>query len=167
MKIVYAVIIIGVFILGGWYFFGNDAEVTDIDTSADETNVSSESTNQENSGNSESTNGTSGTTLKTETSVNGGATVSNKKTFDLSGSNFQFDVKEIRVKKGDAVTINFSAAEGFHDWVVDEFKAATSQVRPGTPTSVTFVADKTGTFAYYCSVGSHRSQGMVGKLIVE
>jgi len=40
-------------------------------------------------------------------------------------------------------------------------------VTPGTPTSVTFVADKTGTFEYYCSVGNHRAQGMVGKLIVE
>lgn len=34
-------------------------------------------------------------------------------------------------------------------------------------TSVTFVADETGTFEYYCSVGNHRGQGMIGKLIVE
>lgn len=34
-------------------------------------------------------------------------------------------------------------------------------------TSVTFVADTLGTFEYYCSVGNHRAQGMVGNLVVE
>lgn len=87
--------------------------------------------------------------------------------FDVSGVNFAFDVTEMRVKEGDTVTVNFESAEGFHDWVVDEFDAATEQVRPGTPTSVTFVADKAGTYEYYCSVGSHRANGMVGTLIVE
>ncbi len=86
---------------------------------------------------------------------------------DVKGTNYAFDVDEIRVKEGDTVTINFESADGFHDWVLDEFEAATAQVRPGTPTSVTFVAERAGTYEYYCSVGSHRAQGMVGKLIVE
>lgn len=89
------------------------------------------------------------------------------KVFSVNGTNFAFDVTEIRVKEGDTVTINFESQDGFHDWVVDEFDAATEKVRPGTPTSVTFVADKAGTYEYYCSVGSHRAQGMVGTLIVE
>lgn len=88
-------------------------------------------------------------------------------TFTVTGTNFAFDVTEMRVKEGDTVTVNFEAAEGFHDWVIDAFDAATDQVRPGTPTSVTFVADAAGTYEYYCSVGSHRAQGMVGTLIVE
>lgn len=88
-------------------------------------------------------------------------------TFTISGTNFAFDVTEMRVKEGDTVTVNFESADGFHDWVVDEFNAATEKVRPGTPTSVTFVADKKGTYEYYCSVGSHRANGMVGTLIVE
>jgi plastocyanin len=89
------------------------------------------------------------------------------KVFTVKGVNYGYDVKEIKVKKGDTVTINFISSDGFHDWVVDEFKAATKKVQPGTPTSVTFVADKQGTFEYYCSVGQHRVHGMVGKLIVE
>lgn len=89
------------------------------------------------------------------------------KVFAVKGVNFGFDVKEIRVKQGDTVTVNFTSSDGFHDWVLDEFKAATGRVQPGTPTSITFVADKKGTFEYYCSVGSHRAHGMVGKLIVE
>ena len=94
-------------------------------------------------------------------------TIASTKVFNLSGVNFAFDVEEIRVQEGDTVTINFESAEGFHDWVVDEFDAATDKVRPGTPTSVTFVADTAGTYEYYCSVGNHRAEGMVGSLIVE
>lgn len=86
---------------------------------------------------------------------------------EISGFNYGYSQDEIRVKEGDTVTINFVSDDGFHDWVVDEFDAATEKVRPGTPTSVTFVADTAGTYEYYCSVGSHRAQGMVGTLIVE
>lgn len=89
------------------------------------------------------------------------------KTFTVTGKNFEFNVEEIRVKKGDKVKINFTSESGFHDWVVDEFNAKTAQVLTGKSSSVEFIADKTGTFEYYCSVGAHRQQGMVGKLIVE
>ena len=89
------------------------------------------------------------------------------KTFEVSGTNFAFSLEEIRVKKGDKVTINFVSADGFHDWVVDEFNAATEKVQTGEKTSVTFVADQEGMFEYYCSVGQHRANGMVGTLIVE
>jgi plastocyanin len=91
----------------------------------------------------------------------------NAKVFNVKGVNYGFDVKEIRVKKGDTVTIEFESTDGFHDWTVDAFGAATDKVQPGTPASVTFVADEAGTFEYYCSVGQHRAHGMVGKLVVE
>ena len=89
------------------------------------------------------------------------------KTFNIGGVNFAFDVKEIRVKKGDTVTINFTSNGGLHNWTVGEFSAATTRVNSGASTSITFVADKVGTFEYYCNVGNHRAQGMIGNLIVE
>jgi len=89
------------------------------------------------------------------------------KVFNLTGKMFAFSQTEIRVNKGDTVTINFSSTEGFHDWTVDEFNARTKQVNTGEPASVTFTADKTGTFEYYCSVGQHRAMGMKGNLIVK
>ena len=89
------------------------------------------------------------------------------KVFNLTGENFAFSTKEIRVQEGDTVIINFESTGGFHDWVIDEFGAATEKVREGEKTTVTFVADKAGTYEYYCSVGEHRAAGMVGKLIVE
>jgi plastocyanin len=89
------------------------------------------------------------------------------KVFNVSGENFAFDVKEMRVKEGDTVTINFTSADGFHDLVIDEFNARTEREQTGGTSSVTFVASKAGTFEYYCSVGQHRVNGMVGNLIVE
>lgn len=95
------------------------------------------------------------------------AVQSETKVFNVSGTNFAFDVKEIKVKKGDTVTINFTSEGGFHDWAVDEFRAFTDRVNAGDSSSVTFVADTAGAFEYYCSVGSHRANGMIGTLIVE
>jgi len=89
------------------------------------------------------------------------------KSFTVLGSPFQFDVKEIRVKQGDTVRITFTNTEGFHDWVVDGFNARTKQLQAGQSETITFTADKTGTFEYYCSVGNHRELGMVGRLVVE
>jgi len=98
--------------------------------------------------------------------------VNTVKTFSLTGENFKFtldgvDNPDIVVNKGDTVRIEFKSVGGFHDWKVDEFGASTSQVRDTDgPTSVEFVADKAGTFEYYCSVGQHRANGMRGNLIV-
>jgi plastocyanin len=89
------------------------------------------------------------------------------KEFTLQGSNFKFDVKEIKVNKGDTVKVTFKSAGGTHDFVLDEFDVKTKVLSDGGEETVTFVADKTGEFEYYCSVGQHRQMGMVGKLIVE
>src|SRR3989338_3372421 len=89
------------------------------------------------------------------------------KEFNVDGSNFKFSVAEMKVNKGDTVKVTFNNVEGMHDWVVDEFNARTKQIQAGESETITFVADQTGTFEYYCSVGKHRQMGMVGNLIVE
>lgn len=89
------------------------------------------------------------------------------KTFTLDGKPFAFSLKEIRVKEGDVVTITLTNSGGLHDWVVDEFNARTKQIKQGETDTIEFVADKAGTYEYYCSVANHRQLGMVGKLIVE
>lgn len=95
------------------------------------------------------------------------ATETDVKVVTVKGSPFKFDVTEIKVKVGEKVRIKFESTQGTHDWVVDEFNARTKVVNTGETDSVVFVADKAGTFEYYCSVGNHRAQGMVGNLIVE
>ena len=89
------------------------------------------------------------------------------KVFEISGENFKFSLGEIKVKEGDRVKIVFTNSGGFHDWVIDEFDVSTPQIETGETVEVEFVADKKGTFEYYCSVGSHRQLGMRGNLVVE
>lgn len=89
------------------------------------------------------------------------------KTFEVTGKSFEFNPREIRVKKGDRVRINFTSTEGFHDWTIDGYDLDTKQIQVSQTDSVEFVADKTGTFEYFCSVGNHRQMGMVGQLVVE
>jgi nitrite reductase (NO-forming) len=90
----------------------------------------------------------------------------NRVTINVDGGNFKFSPNKIEVKKGDTVEIVFKNTEGFHDFVIDEFNAKTSQIQAGKTETVTFVADKTGSFEYYCSVGTHRQMGMKGTLVV-
>ena len=95
------------------------------------------------------------------------------KTFVITSSRLRFYMNgienpDMRVKEGDRVKIEFTSEEGFHDWRIDEFNAATQKVRPGNETTfVEFIADKKGKFEYYCTVGQHRANGMKGNFIVE
>ncbi|OGY39306.1 MAG: hypothetical protein A2418_00465 [Candidatus Brennerbacteria bacterium RIFOXYC1_FULL_41_11] len=87
--------------------------------------------------------------------------------FVFTASDFKYSLTELRVKKGDLVKIVLQNKEGFHDLKIDEFGVATEKLRVGQEDVVEFVADKIGTFEYYCSIGSHRLMGMKGNLIVE
>lgn len=89
------------------------------------------------------------------------------KTFTVEGSSFKFVPNIIKVKKGDTVTVTFKNVGGTHDFVIDEFDVKSNQIGDEEEEDVEFVADKIGTFEYYCSVGNHRKMGMVGQLIVE
>lgn len=95
------------------------------------------------------------------------AATSEAKIFTIEGSSFKFVPNVIKVKKGDNVTITFKNIGGTHDFVIDEFDVKTSQIGDSEEEDVEFVAEKVGTFEFYCSVGNHRQMGMVGKLVVE
>lgn len=71
------------------------------------------------------------------------------------------------VNFGDAVRVTYRNALGTHDWTIDEFNAKTKLLNAGEEETVEFVADKKGTFEFYCSVPGHREAGMKGMLIVE
>jgi len=89
------------------------------------------------------------------------------KTFNVTAKNFSFSPSQITVNKGDTVKIVLTSQGGTHDWVVDQFNAKTSLVSDGQTATVQFVANKAGTYEYYCSVGNHRQMGMVGTLTVK
>lgn len=76
-----------------------------------------------------------------------------------------FSLKEITVKQGDRVRIKVTNTKGTHDFTVDEF--GIKKVTPlNEETVIEFVADKAGTFEYYCSMPGHRARGQLGKLII-
>lgn len=111
---------------------------------------------------------TTSPTASTNSSVSTVDSTENTVRFRVEGQNFSFDIKEITVKKGQTVTIEFVNVGGMHDWVLDEFAGArTSVIKTGETATITFVADTVGTFQYYCSVSNHRARGMVGTFIVK
>lgn len=89
------------------------------------------------------------------------------RTFAIDGGNYYFSPAEMRVKKGDTVKITFTNSGGMHDLRIDDFGIATKKLTNGQSETVTFVADKAGSFKFYCSIGSHEAMGMKGILIVE
>ena len=89
------------------------------------------------------------------------------KEFIVTGKNFSFMPSLITVKKGDTVKVTFKNENGFHDFKIDEFYVVARRINSGAEESVEFVANKIGSFEYYCSVGSHRAMGMSGTLKVE
>lgn len=90
------------------------------------------------------------------------------KEFTLDSFEFGYDRKTLTVQKGDTVTITLTNSGKMpHDWIVDEFTGAkTKQIKNGETDTITFVADTAGEYEFYCSVGKHRAQGMVGTLTV-
>ena len=86
--------------------------------------------------------------------------------FNLKASNFAYSQSSLTVKEGQEVTINLDITEGFHDIKIDGV-VQTQASGEGTSQVAKFTAPKKGTYEFYCSVGSHRSMGMVGTLIVE
>jgi len=158
MKIFTILIVIVLLAGAGWYFMGGDMDALTGDEGSSETEMMEEGAEGDSM-----MEGEDGAMME----EHDGAMMEQGATFEVTGKNFEFSETEIRVKEGDKVTINFESTDGLHDWVIDEFEAKTDQVRPGTKTSVTFTADKAGEYEFYCSVGQHRAQGMVGKLIVE
>lgn len=152
-KLIIAIIVVLVLVVGGAYLVGlNETEApADTDTQ-DQTQQEDMNTDTED----EMENGTT-----TEEGMPEPVTI------NITGENFEFPEDEIRVPKGAEITINFTSTDGFHNWAVDQFDAATERVNTDGSSSVTFIADTAGSFPFYCSVGNHRHLGMEGTLIVE
>lgn len=75
---------------------------------------------------------------------------------------------KLNVSVGDQVTVIVTdEVADTHNFHVDGFNVQTADVSaPGASSSVTFVADQQGTFAYYCAIPGHREMGMQGSLVV-
>lgn len=164
-SLITIIIIIIVAILGFWYFSGQETSTNPTDDTATSDTQTGSQNPTPNSGNSTTNNNeTDGTDAGM---IDDGTIPSEAREFTIDGSNFKFAPNKITVQEGDLVRIIFKNTGGTHDFVIDEFDVATAQLPSGSQEIVEFVADRTGSFEFYCSVGSHRQMGMVGTLIVE
>lgn len=89
------------------------------------------------------------------------------KQFTVDGSNYSFVPNSITVNKGDTVKITFKDDDGLHNLSIEGYNVSTATLSAGGSSTVEFVADKVGTFEYFCNVDSHREKGMVGTLKVQ
>lgn len=73
---------------------------------------------------------------------------------------------ELVLHQGERVQINLINGEGAeHDIFVEVYGVRSNRVvGKGASSTISFIAEKTGTFAYYCSVAGHRDAGMQGRL---
>jgi plastocyanin len=161
MNKVTTVIVIVIVILAGWFIYSHYSGGS----------YATETANLGASSAAPTDNGMpAGTTMEDGSvpaaTTTGTTTASNVKTFDISAGNYFFTPKTISVNKGDTVQLVVTNSGGFHDLKIDEFNVATPRMNTGDTQTVTFVADKTGTFQYYCSVGDHRAMGMWGTITV-
>src|SRR3989344_5822683 len=148
-KIILAILAAAILVAAGFWFYQKDggSPTVPAGTPPPETNMNSE---------------TAPSAGDLQTSETSASQSENVKEFTVSAQNFSFDPSTITVNKGDKVRIVFKSVGGTHDLIIDEFNAATKRVSSGQTDSIEFVADQTGNFEYYCSVGDHRAMGMKG-----
>lgn len=95
---------------------------------------------------------------------------SNADAINISMTHYKYSESTIKAKPGDTVVINLSSDDGGHDLVIDELDVSSGILSEGESKEISFTVpdDAAGkTFEYYCSVGNHRAQGMVGQLVIE
>jgi cytochrome c oxidase subunit II len=95
---------------------------------------------------------------------------------DVEASMSGFDMKEIRVKSGEPVTVRLTSLDnehhtdggGKHQWAVDEL-GVNIIAQPESSNYVTFTPDKAGTYTFYCDIccGGRANPTMSGQIIVE
>lgn len=71
--------------------------------------------------------------------------------FRIEASQFAYDPGEIVVNPGDTVTIQLVSTDVVHGLYVDGYNISV-EADPGQTASLTFVADKPGSFRFRCNV---------------
>ncbi len=90
------------------------------------------------------------------------------KEITVAGTEFSFAPATITVKAGETVRVNFrNDGDAPHNWELGFQGITTRTIGGGQSATVEFTAPPAGTYAFFCSVPSHRERGMEGRLIVQ
>ena len=155
-------IIIALVIVGAVVVLGrNDSDDTmmdDADSMMQDTSKDSDSMMEEDEGMMEDTDAM----IESEGMMEGDIRV-----FDIEGGSFYYKPNVLTVKAGESVKVVLTSADMMHDFVIEGTDIKTEIAKSGETVEVEFTMDEAGTYEFYCSVGEHRANGMVGTLIVE
>ena len=89
------------------------------------------------------------------------------RTIELDAFNYGYSMENITIEEGDRVQIVMTSTQGYHDFVIDALDVQSAEISAGGTTTFEFVANETGEFPFYCSIGNHRERGMEGTLTVQ
>lgn len=108
------------------------------------------------------------TTAATTTESGQTSSTSKVKEITVEAKEFSFSPSTITVTKGERISLMFKNVGTMpHNFTIGDLNVSTKTVSSGQSDTVEFMADKSGTFTFYCNIGSHRSFGMEGELQVQ
>ncbi|MCR4314689.1 MAG: cupredoxin domain-containing protein [Candidatus Uhrbacteria bacterium] len=84
---------------------------------------------------------------------------------NMETANFSFSPNVINASPGDRVSVTFTKNSGFHTFTIDDIGVEFA-IAEGEKLNFTAPSEP-GSYAFYCSIGSHRTQGMEGMLKVQ
>ncbi len=89
-----------------------------------------------------------------------------ERTFRIDARQFAYSPSELKVNTGDKVTIQLVSTDVVHGLYMDGYDISI-EADPGQTTTLTFVADKPGSFRFRCNVTCGAMHPfMIGKLTV-
>jgi heme/copper-type cytochrome/quinol oxidase subunit 2 len=94
------------------------------------------------------------------------STTPQERTFEIDAHQFAYFPSELKVNPGDIVTIQLVSTDVVHGLYVDDYDVSV-EADPGERATLTFVADKSGSFRFRCNVTCGAIHPfMIGKLTV-
>lgn len=151
------ILLIALILIGGGYYWYSNQAATDINVNVqpqEEIITTTEPQNQ------------NPTTTQPNATTSTASPSAAVKEITVTSTGMAFNPKTLSVKKGDRVKVTYTNGGGTHDLRIDGYNVGTKVISGGQSETFEFVADKAGTFEYYCSVGNHRQMGMKGTLTV-
>ena len=89
-----------------------------------------------------------------------------ERTFRIEAKQFAYSPSEVRVNPGDQVTIELVSTDVVHGLYIDGYGVSV-EADPGQTTTITFVADKPGSFRFRCNITCGAMHPfMIGKFTV-
>lgn len=90
------------------------------------------------------------------------------KKFNVKAFRFGYDPDVLVVNQGDIVVITIEAQDAVHGFYIEDYEVRQDFIVPGSPETVSFVADRMGMFRIHCStICGSLHPFMMAQLIVQ